>query len=473
MNNNSPTQTPNRPPQGQQQRPVQGQQRPAQGQRPIQGQQRPAQGQRPIQGQQRPMQGQRPIQGQQRPMQGQQRPMQGQPRPQQARPRPQGAPRQAGNDDLSMRSILTIAIIAVAIILVVSIVVGVIVMAYNGVFEDIADIFDKDKGGYVSDDEDDDGPSKPSSGGLSFPNTLGLPVIAPKNNYVSSKASGVKTISGIQSEAAILVKMNGNVSIAEKNADTRVHPASMSKLMTLIVACEKITDTNALLTVEQWMLNYKSDEEGSGTSFLEAGEQICVEDALYLISYKSDTVCCLMIAEYVAGSEKEFVKLMNEKAAALGLKDTHFANTTGLYEDVTKGNNPDYTYTTCRDMAAIMNCAMNNKAVKSIITSTSKSFNVYKNGTRYTEGDFSESTRWYSHGDRFAGNRQITTDLKVIAGKTGGEDIPSSCFVTVAEDSSGEMYICVVIGRINQSGAYVDEKKSTADTKHIYKNYIN
>lgn len=374
-----------------------------------------------------------------------------------------------------MRSILTIAIIAVAIILVVSIAAGVIVMAYNGVFDDIADIFDKDKGGYSDGGDDDDEPSRPSSNNnsLSLLNKLGLPVATPKKNYLSSKSSTVKAISGIQSEAAILVKVDENLSIAEKNADTRVHPASMSKLMTLIVACEKITDTNALLTVEQRMLDYKSKEGGSGTRYLEAGMQISVEDALYLISYRSDTVCCLMIAEYVSGSEKEFVKLMNEKAAALGLKDTHFANTTGLYEDVTKGNNPDYTYTTCRDMAAIMNCAMNNKAVKSIITSTSKSFNVYKNGTRYTEGDFSESTRWYSHGDRFAGNRQITTDLKVIAGKTGGEDIPSSCFVTVAEDSSGEMYICVVIGRINQSGAYVDEKQSTADTKHIYKNYIN
>ena len=343
-------------------------------------------------------------------------------------------------------------------------------MAYNGVFDDIADIFDKNKGGYVDGGSGDDRPSKPSSSNLSLPDTLGLPKVAPKKNYLSSKAADAKAISGVTSEAAILVKLSGNVSIAEKNADIRVHPASMSKLMTLIVACEKITDTNALLTVEQRMLDYKSKEEGSGTSYLEVGDQICVEDALYLISYRSDTVCCLMIAEYVAGSEKEFVKLMNEKAAALGLNGTHFANATGLYEDKTNGSNTDYTYTTCREMAAIMNCAMSNDAVRSIITSTSKSFMVYRDGKRY--GKFSESSRWFSYGKRFAGNSQITNNIKVISGKTGGEDIPSSCFVTAARTSDGEMYICVVVGRINQSGAYVDEVQSTEDTKDIYKNYI-
>ena len=344
-------------------------------------------------------------------------------------------------------------------------------MAYNGVFDDIADIFDKNNGGYVDGGGGDDRPSKPSSSNLSLPDTLGLPKVAPKKNYLSSKAADAKAISGVTSEAAILVKLSGNVSIAEKNADIRVHPASMSKLMTLIVACEKITDTNALLTVEKRMLDYKSKEDGSGTSYLELGDQICVEDALYLISYRSDTVCCLMIAEYVAGSEKEFVKLMNEKAAALGLNGTHFANATGLYEDKTNGSNTDYTYTTCREMAAIMNCAMSNDAVRSIITSTSKSFMVYQDGKRY--GKFSESSKWFSYGERFAGNSQITNNIKVIAGKTGGEDIPSSCFVTAARTSDGEMYICVVVGRINESGTKVGEKQSTDDTKHIYKNYIN
>ena len=416
-------------------------------------------------------QGQRPTQGQpQRPAQGGQRPTQGQMRP--------SAPHGPTGSNFDTKKLLTVAIIVTAVLLIVSIIIATAALAFSGALDGIFDKKDSD----ITQNNGNDSPSKPSTkptetnnSGLSFPNNLNLPTKAPAGNYISSRSNQVQTISEINSEAAILVKMNGNVSIAEKNADVRVHPASMTKLMTLIVACENMTTTNALLTVEQWMVDYSTKEQGSGIG-LQLGEQVSVEDALYLISFNSDTYACLMIAQHIAGSEKEFVKLMNKKAEELKLNDTHFANTTGLYDDVTNGNNGvanDYTYTTCRDMAAIMNYAMNNQAVKSIITSVKRGIPVYKNNNSSPEKSLSAFTRWYSYGERFNNDPTITSTIKVIAGKTGGEDIPSACFVTVAKDSStGEQYICVVIGRIDNSGTKISEAGSTKDTIKVYKNYI-
>ena len=381
------------------------------------------------------------------------------------------------------------AIFITAILLAIAMVATCIILLANGTVNDwVNDIkasADKDSssGSTNKPSSNNSGTStnKPSNGtssGLNLPSSLGLPKKSPIQKYVSTTSSSFETISGITSSAAALVKMSGNELIAGVNADVRIHPASMSKVMTLIVACENIQSTDALLTVEQWMIDYSITEGGSGVTW-EAGQQVSVEDALFLISYRSDTVSCLMIAEYVAGSEKAFVAMMNQKAKAIGLSDTHFANTTGLYEETANGNGVvanDYTYTTCRDMAAIMYCAMKNEAVKSIITSyTGRLINYYENGKFDTESS-AFYTRWYSHKDRLADNPYIDgtgNKMKIIAGKTGGEDIPSSCFVTVATDSrTGEQYICVTVGRINQDdGSYVKEATSTEDTKKIYKNY--
>ena len=126
-------------------------------------------------------------------------------------------------------------------------------------------------------------------------------------------------------------------------------------------------------------------------------------------------------------------------------------------------------------MAAIMECAMDNSAVRGIITSyAGRRISIYENAkeSRY----ITAYTRWYSYKDRFADDPTIAGTggkMKAIAGKTGGEDIPSSCFVTVAENTAtGDRYICVTVGRITQSGgSYVNEKTSTQDPEKVYKNY--
>ena len=371
-----------------------------------------------------------------------------------------------------VKELLVIAVIAVAVLLIVGIVIGVAAMAFSGVFDDLGDIFDKKDSGYTDDvDKDKNKPSnKPAdTSSKNDPSSvkadITLPASTPNGSYVSANGSEVKDISGVSSNAAVLVDVSANKVLAGKNADTRVFPASMTKVMTLLVACENATEAGKLLTVEQWMIDYQQRLGASGIMGFKAGEQISVENALYLINYNSDTIACLLIAEHVAGSEEAFVALMNNKAAALGLTDTHFVNTTGLHDD--------NHYTTCREMAAIMNCAMKNPVASKIITAhNGRGISIYtankvtRSATIYAA--------WYSDKDRFGDDARISGtsgNMTAIGGKTGYEDIPTACFVTVAENKDGSRYICVTVGRTAENQGVVGPKQSTADTEYIYKNY--
>ena len=316
-----------------------------------------------------------------------------------------------------------------------------------------------------------------------------LPCATAGGKYLSSSASNVSSIEGINSDCAILVDIGSNVSVAEKNADIPVHPASLTKVMTLLVACENLPNAGALLTVDQAMLERREQLDGSGelvdnTSVLNAdgdvekidivGKSVTVEDALYLINYQSDTVACLMVAEYVAGSEYAFVQKMNAKAEALGLSNTKFVNCTGLTE-----SSGEYNKTTAREMAAIMACALKNATAKKVITSNQKyEADIYEDGkkTEYTIPFMADwdvkrwnNTSYYEVRDA----KKTLKNVKVLGGKTGYEDIPTSCFVTYARNTaSGKEYVCVTIGKsLNSNSELVKNEKSTVDAVQIYKNY--
>jgi D-alanyl-D-alanine carboxypeptidase (penicillin-binding protein 5/6) len=199
-----------------------------------------------------------------------------------------------------------------------------------------------------------------------------------------------------------------------------------------------------------------------GTSW-KVGNQITVEDALYLVIYESDTYACWLLAEHIAGSEEAFVQLMNQKATALGLQDTHFENNTGLYHD--------NHYTTCLDMATIMAAAMKNAAAKTVLMSKDQYFvDIYANGIK--QGSFSMWSGWYtgrlekyrygSAAAKYAGNG---SDIELIAGKTGYETVPKNCFVTAGQnDVTGTLFVCVQVG----AGS---AKISTDDTREIYQQF--
>ncbi len=282
----------------------------------------------------------------------------------------------------------------------------------------------------------------------------------------------------ISSEYAILVDINSNVAVASKEADVPIHPASMTKVMTLLVACENAKDPTALLTVKKEMLERREELDGSGYlvdntglsdgSIIDiVGKSITLEDALYLIVYKSDTVACLLVAEYIAGNEGLFVEMMNKKAESIGLTNTRFINCTGLTE-----KDKTYNVTTVRDMAAIMACAVKNPVAKEVLTTYELySFDIY-DGTKKLEAPLNAYAEWYVKKSRL-NNNPWAGYVKILGGKTGYEDMSTSCFVTYGiHDDTGVEYVCVTVGKSPTSDSKgVNNATSTADARTIYKKY--
>ena len=289
--------------------------------------------------------------------------------------------------------------------------------------------------------------TSPSRGG-----NLPGKTVAKRSSYISTTSSDVSYLSSaIRSENVILVDLDSYMSTVEKGADQRIYPASMTKVMSLLVACENIKSLNTVLTVTEEVVEYSREMDGSGIG-LSVGDRLTVQDLLYLTAYQSDTIAVIMLANHVAGSETGFVNLMNSKASALGLKNTRFANPTGLHDE----NN----YTTCREMAAIFAYALENPLCKELLTS----YTAYKIGDQYTL-----YSTWYS--GRFKDNPNLST-VKVSGGKTGYIDESGFCLVSYAiGKSTGKKYIQVIVGQ--PSGSGLTESKSVVDIKYVYNNFAS
>ena len=137
--------------------------------------------------------------------------------------------------------------------------------------------------------------------------------------------------SKVSSPYAALLDVDNHKIIAGKQADTRMYPASMTKVMTLIVVTDNIDKIPQTYTFGFEMLNRLFREEASVAGFLD-GETVDVEDLLYGLILPSGADAAEALAIMVAGSNEEFAKLMNAKCNELGLKHTRFANPTGLYD---------------------------------------------------------------------------------------------------------------------------------------------
>lgn len=273
-----------------------------------------------------------------------------------------------------------------------------------------------------------------------------------RSSYISKSATNVANVGEeIRSNNVILVDLDTYESIAEKSADTIIYPASMTKVMSILVACENLKSLKTKLTVTKELTDYAHKMGGSGIG-LEVGDELTTQDLLYLTAYSSDTVAVIMLAKHVAGSEEKFVNLMNNKARELGLKNTNFDNCTGLHSD----NN----YTTCREMAAIMAYALEHPLCKELLTSYTK----YSIADKY--GIYSS---WYSA--RFNNNPRLDT-VTVKGGKTGYIDESGFCLVSYAESRSiGKRYIQVIVGEPKGSG--LTEELSVRDVKYVYNTYAN
>lgn len=147
----------------------------------------------------------------------------------------------------------------------------------------------------------------------------------------------------VPASSAVLMEKNSGEVIYEKNAHTRMAPASVTKVMTLLLVMEEI-ESGRLSESDMVTCSAHASSMGGSQIWLEEGEQMSVQDMLKAVSVVSANDCAVALAEHIAGSEESFVARMNARAAELGMEDTHFVDCTGLTDS------KDH-YTTAYDIA--------------------------------------------------------------------------------------------------------------------------
>ena len=133
----------------------------------------------------------------------------------------------------------------------------------------------------------------------------------------------------VTAPSAILMEMTTGIVLYEKDADTARPPASVTKVMTMLLIFDALAEGKIQLEDKVTTSEYASSMGGSQV-FLETGEKQTVETLLKCISIASANDACVAMAEYISGNEEEFVRQMNLRAEGLGMKHTHFVNCNGL-----------------------------------------------------------------------------------------------------------------------------------------------
>lgn len=241
----------------------------------------------------------------------------------------------------------------------------------------------------------------------------------------------------ISSEYGVLLDVSNNTVIAGKRYNEKIYPASMTKVMTLIIAVENIKDLQSTWPVNFDVLNYLY-VEGASVAGFSADENVTAMDLLYGLILPSGADAAMTLADMAAGSQEEFVELMNKKCEELELKNTHFCNTTGLHDDE--------QYTTPLEMAMIMKYAMENEVCAEVLSAESY--------TTQTTDEHPEGITLYSAMfSRMYGDE--VENVVIRAGKTGYTDQAGNCLVSCAQKSDNT-YVCVTAQGGNKWHAVFD-----------------
>lgn len=229
----------------------------------------------------------------------------------------------------------------------------------------------------------------------------------------------------ITANAAMLVSMDTDEVLFEKNADQKVYPASITKIMTTLLILESDKyNPDAKIAMTEEALDLISGT-GSSVSLIKAGEEFTQLDLVYMVLMSSYGDCALLAATYYGGSVENFVNMMNSRANELGLHGTHYENPIGLHHED--------NYTTARDTYALTKFALQNETFKEVCEST-------RHTVTTTSGKRVLSTTNFLQDNTTNYYYQYAKGVK-----TGYTDEAGRCLVSTAI-YNGYNYMCVVFG---------------------------
>lgn len=285
-------------------------------------------------------------------------------------------------------------------------------------------------------------------GGLSYdmayvtdPDVSSFNVVSRQNTRVSEPfaanlcvVSGDVSVSGGDAavdmdlaEAAVLFDVNNSEVLYAKNAHEKLSPASLTKVMTALVALEngsldqKLTATSNVLITEA-----RAQLIG-----LKVGDTMTLDQALRVMLLYSANDVAMLVAEGIGGTVDNFIDMMNAEARRLGATNTNFENPHGLTQD--------NHYTTAYDLYLIFNEAVKNETFSEIIQMSSYQTTYYDANGKEKEID-KQSTNLFHQG-----KYQAPSNVTVIGGKTGTTQAAGYCLMLLARDVGGAPYISIIL----------------------------
>ncbi|MCD7725936.1 MAG: D-alanyl-D-alanine carboxypeptidase [Clostridiales bacterium] len=222
------------------------------------------------------------------------------------------------------------------------------------------------------------------------------------------------------------------------HVNEQIHPASLTKIMTALVAL-KYGSTDQVLTASE---NVVITESGAQLCGLEPGDQMTLDQALHILLLYSANDAAVLIAEGISGSVEEFVALMNEEARAIGATNCNFVNPNGLTEE---GH-----YVTAYDLYLIFQEALQYDLFNEIIQMTSYN-TVYTDSSGNDKSIEMETTNLY-----LKGVYDMPANITVIGGKTGTTNAAGHCLILLSRSSSGTPYISVIMKDTSREQLYAD-----------------
>lgn len=251
----------------------------------------------------------------------------------------------------------------------------------------------------------------------------------------------------INSKNAILYNLNNDKIVFEKNSDEITSIASLTKIMTTIVAIENIQNLDEKIKITNRDFYGLYDASLAG---FKVGDDVTYRDLLYGTMLPSGAEASQALANNISGSIDNFVQLMNEKAKELGMKNTHFVNTSGL--DI------DNHYSTVYDVSILLKYCLKNKTFKMIFEATS-----YKTSNN--------QLTFYSTYKYTAMKYNYKNDY-ILGAKTGYTDDAGKCLASIAYDKNNDiLYLLVTTGaNISTDDAY-HIKDATKIYTYYFENY--
>ena len=255
-----------------------------------------------------------------------------------------------------------------------------------------------------------------------------VPLFAEKLCAAVADVTENSTIDTETLKAACVYDIDGCEVVYSYQANERLNPASLTKVLTALLVLENCQNLDEIITIGDVTIR----EDGAQNFGFKEGDRITIRDLLYVTLVYSANDGALALAQHVAGTQEDFAEMMNARAADLGATHSHFVNPHGL-------TNEEH-YTCAYDLYLIFNQAMQYPEFQKIVNTDKYSFSYISAANGEVTKEISTTNQYFLKG------YDSPENITVVGGKTGSTAAAGKCIILYLRSMAGHPYIAVVMG---------------------------